>query len=364
MSQLSSPDKTFTVGAGHSVGKHQRISLLLPAVCLFIIMLAGLASLALGDTLFSWSAVFQALTSSEDSMTRFIIMELRMPRLLTGLLAGAALGMAGCIVQSITRNPLGTPDLMGVSAGASFAIVLGFVVLSLPPSAMLVMGTAGGFAAGFLTFAIAWKTHLNPIHLTLSGMSIALFFTAGLTLLLVSADSDVNGLYYWLAGSLLNRTWQHVNQLWLFVFLGLGMGVIFSRPLNLLMLDDMTSRALGFPVQRWRLILGLTSVVLTAATVAVAGPISFVGLVAPHAVKLLLKQYLSRSSLSDAAESAQPLQMDHRILLPLSAIVGATLVCVADLVARIQEVPVGILCILTGGPLFVYLIRKQGGYDH
>ncbi len=335
---------------------------------------ASLASLAMGDTPLSYSQVVQALndsTDSTDSFEAFIVQELRLPRLVTGLLAGAALGMAGALVQAITRNPLGTPDLMGVSAGASFAIVLGFVLLGLSPASLLALGTLGGFIAGLLTFAIAWKTHLNPIHLTLSGMSIALFFTAGITILLISADADANGIYYWLAGSLMNRTWQHVEQLYPFVGIGLILGILFSRPLNLLMLDDITSRSLGLPVQRWRLLLGFTAVVLTAATVAVAGPISFIGLVAPHIVKLALKlKSLPDQTMQPEAQALKPIQphkqtqdhkqtLDHKIILPLSALTGATLVCLADWGAKFQEVPVGILCILLGGPLFVYLIRKQ-----
>ena len=320
-------------------------------LCFVTATLAGICSLTIGEFEFSGQQVFNYLWHPEENTPSFVIWQLRLPRMLTGILAGAALGMAGAIVQSITRNPLGSPSLMGVTSGAAFAIVFSFVFFDFSTKYILAFGTVGGLLAALLTFAIAWKTHLSPIHLTLSGMSISLFFMAGITVLLVSANSDTAGIYYWLAGSLANRTWQHVNQLYPYVLLGLILGISFSRPLNLLMLDDITSRSLGVTVQWWRLILGFTAVLLTAATVSVAGPISFVGLISPHLVRFYFK--------SQKSEPQKHYCNDHLVLLPCSALVGAALVSCADLLAKYQEIPVGILCILIGGPLFVYLIRKQ-----
>ncbi|GAA3561830.1 MULTISPECIES: FecCD family ABC transporter permease [Marinobacter] len=316
--------------------------------CLLLAAAATLISLAWGERWLAPQQVLQALRDSGDGVDGFVVQQLRLPRAVTAVLVGAALGMAGTLVQSITRNPLGTPDLMGVSAGASFAIVLGYLVLGLPPATLLPLGTAGGFAAGLLTFAVAWQTRLNPTYLLLAGMSIALFFFAAITLLLVTADTGANGIYYWLTGSLMNRTWDHVHQLYPLVVPGLVLGMAFARVLDLLTLDELTTAAVGLPVQRWRLVLGLLAVVLTAATVAVAGPIGFVGLVAPHLVRLALRR---------SAGGALP----HRWLLPLSALTGAALVALADCVARLVGVPVGILCVLLGGPLLVLLVRRQGG---
>lgn len=320
-------------------------------LCTVALLLASIGSLALGDFELSLQQITHALLVPSDDVTRFVVWELRLPRLITGLLAGSALGMAGAIVQSITRNPLGSPSLMGVSAGAAFAIVCSFVFFDFSTSSTLIFGTLGGMAAALLTFSIAWKTLLSPIHLTMAGMSVSLFFAAGITVLLVSTNTDAAGMYYWLAGSLANSTWQHVIQLSPYVLTGLILGVSFAKPLNLLMLDDVTSRSLGVPIHWWRLILGTVAVMLTAATVSVAGPISFVGLIAPHTVRF----YFNNQKNSEQRQYRN----EHQILLPCSALVGGTLVCCADLLAKYQEVPVGILCILIGGPLFVYLIRKQ-----
>lgn len=326
---------------------------LMGSICLLIIALTSLIFLTLSDEPLSWSEKLQTLLASEDSLERFIIMELRLPRLITAGLAGAALGLAGCLVQGGTRNPLGSPDLMGVSSGASLAIVLAGAFLGLSPALALPFGIAGGFIAGLITFTIAWKTQLSPLHLTLSGMSIALFSSACMTLLLVAASSDVNGIYYWLAGSLQNRTWVEAHLLLPFVLTGFVLSLLTHRPLDLLMLDDISCRAIGLSVQRWRLFLGLIAVMLTAATVSVAGPLSFVGLIAPHIARQLLSLY-SKSDTSGISCGSS-----HRQRLPLSMMTGATLVCVADTFAMMLTVPVGILCILTGGPLFVYLIRQQ-----
>ncbi len=313
--------------------------------CFMILLLAGVISLGMGDMKISATNVVQSLITDSDTNQNFVIWELRMPRYVLGLLVGASLGMAGTIVQSITRNPLGSPSLLGVTSGAAFAIVASFVLFDFTTSDRLMFGTAGGFFAALLTFSIAWKTHLNPLHLTLAGISIGIFFSAGITLLLIASHTEANGIYYWLTGSLANRTWQHVDQLYLFALSGLLMGSCCSQQLNLLRLDDNISRSLGLQVHKWRLVLGIIAVTLTSATVAVAGPVAFIGLIAPH---------IARFSLGGT-----PAAMEHKVLLPLSALIGATLIAVADLLAKVQEVPVGILCILLGGPLFVHLIRKQ-----
>lgn len=332
------------------IGCYQAVLPLL-GYCSVALISAGVGSLMLGDFQLSATQVWRGLLSSDASQSDFVVWQLRLPRLVLALLSGAALGMAGAIVQSITRNPLASPSLIGVSSGAAFAIVLSTIFFGFSNTGIVLFGTAGGLLAALLTFSIAWKTHLSPLHVTLAGMSISLFFAAGITLLLVAANSDSAGIYYWLAGSLANRTWQHVAQLYPFVLVGLLLGIACARPLNILMLDDVTSRSLGVPVKWWRLSLGFVAVLLTGATVAVAGPISFVGLIAPH----LSRFYFNRQTASPMQNYGQ----DHKVLLPCSALVGATLVCCADLLAKYQEVPVGILCILFGGPLFVYLIRKQ-----
>ncbi|MFN3987333.1 MAG: FecCD family ABC transporter permease [Rhodocyclaceae bacterium] len=316
------------------------------AACILLLGLATVGALGFGDYPIPFGALTQVLLFGGASDRAFIIHELRLPRLLTGLLAGAGLGMAGAIVQSITRNPLGEPSLMGVTAGSAFAMVVCMTLFDLTAPVMLAWGTIGGLCAALLTFGISYRMRLEPLYLTLTGMSVNLFFAAAIIVLLVSSKVEANGIYYWLTGSLANRTWQHVHLLWPWALLGLGLGIGLARILDLLSLDDAVLASLGLRVQRWRLMLGLAAVILTAATVAATGPIAFIGLVSPHIVRFGLGQRGGT--------------LGHARLLPLSALVGASLVCTTDLIAKWQEVPVGILCVLLGGPLLVHLINKRG----
>ncbi|WP_218884235.1 FecCD family ABC transporter permease [Burkholderia guangdongensis] len=301
------------------------------------------AAVALGEFDVPLASVARAFIHDDGSDATFVIRELRLPRLLTGMLAGGALGLAGAIVQAVTRNPLGEPGLLGVTAGAAFATVLCMTYLNLSTPAELVLGTAGGIVAATITLAIGMGARLDPLYLTLTGMSVNLFFAAAIILMLVCASVEVNGIYYWLTGSLINRTWDHVAMLWPWVMSGLALGLAFAGRLDALMLDEDMLAAVGMRVASWRLLFGIIAVLLTAATVAATGPITFVGLVAPHLVRFGLG---ARAS-------------GHRVLLPLSAWVGASLVSAADLIAKWQEIPVGILCVLLGGPMLVYLIGKR-----
>lgn len=307
------------------------------------ITLVGTFSLTVGDFPLTLSDVLSAFDSQHQA--HFIVADMRLPRLVTAVLVGASLGMAGAIIQTAMRNPLGSPELTGVSGGASFGIVAGVVIFALAPSELLLLGTLGGLVAGGITYFIGRKTQFNPIHLTLAGMCVSLFFVAATTLLLVSASADANGLYYWLTGNLMNRTWVHVSQLFPFVAVCALLYRFITRPLNIARLGDQHAHALGFDLSKWRLLTGIIAILLTAATVAVAGPISFVGLVAPHVTRLVLAErngYLS-----------------HERLLPFSSLVGITLLVTTDLFSRLLGVPVGILCLLMGGPVLIVLIRSK-----
>ncbi len=339
-----------TCSAGREVNK-QALLLGYSLVIVFLLSLMAWSALTIGDFQLTNMQIINSLLQvfSFDSATlntnEFIVLDMRFPRMLTGVLAGAALAISGTIIQAISRNPLGSPDLVGVSSGASFFVVLGVVVFNLPISALLVVGTLGGFFAGSMTFFLAWRVGLSPLQITLSGICIGLFFNAAITLLLLAGEADINGLYYWLAGSLNNTGWRHVDQLYPFVLFGLVASFLCYRVLDMLTLDEITSQALGLNLLKWRLILGVISVILTAATVATAGPIAFIGLVAPHIVQLFFRPFLGKLS--------------HQIILPLTALTGAFLVVIADVLAKLLQVPVGILCILTGGPLLIILIKRQ-----
>lgn len=306
---------------------------------------AAVLSLKLGELPLQLSQLFDALSNRADSRTRFVVLELRMPRLITAILAGAALGLAGSLMQALTRNPLASPGIMGITPSVSLGVVIGIVAFNLSQTGMLLAGMASGMGCGLLLFLLSHRQKLQPLHLTLTGVSISLFATAAILTLLVTASAEANGLYFWLTGSLINRTWQHADHLLLYIPLTLLLSLLCFKPLNLMRLSDDHCQALGLKLQQWRVLTALIVVLLISATVTVTGPIGFVGLVSPHLVRLSLKKPFGA--------------LDYKLLLPLSTLVGASLLTVADTFSRLNEIPVGILVACVGAPIFLYLIREE-----
>ncbi|KZN33984.1 hypothetical protein N480_22605 [Pseudoalteromonas luteoviolacea S2607] len=316
----------------------------LSLVGLGILLLSLLFSVSIGDYQVSLSEVWSVLIAPSDSLASFVVWELRMPRLILAVLAGATLGTSGAIIQAVTQNELASPSLVGVSSGAALAIVMVIVFTDLSTRYHFLAGILGGATAMAITLWLSWKQTLEPVNLILSGLCISLFCAAATTLLLISVSTDTRGLFYWLLGSVANRTWQHVVLLAPIALIGFAFCVFLARPLTVLQLDSAVVKSIGGQVKRWRIQALVIAVVLTSATVSVTGPIAFVGLVAPHLCRMLLPKHLA---------------YDYRCVLFGSAMSGAVLVSVSDLLANYQEIPVGILCVLFGGPSLVCLIRSR-----
>lgn len=318
------------------------VDLCLVGLCMLILSL--LLSVSIGDYQLSLKELCSVLVSPSESLASFVVWELRMPRLVLAMIAGAALGMAGAITQAVTQNELASPSLVGVSAGAALAIVLLLVFTSLSTHYHFIAAIFGGTIAMSITLWLSWQHKLAPVNLILSGLCVSLFCAAATTLLLISVSTDTRGLFYWLLGSVANRTWQHVSLLAPITLLGLVVCVFLARPLTVLQLDSEVAKSIGGQVQQWRIQALALAVVLTSATVSVTGPIAFVGLVAPHLCRTLLPKHLA---------------YEYRYVLFGSALSGAVLVSVSDLLANYQEIPVGILCVLFGGPSLVWLIHTR-----
>ncbi|OCQ21429.1 hypothetical protein A7985_12510 [Pseudoalteromonas luteoviolacea] len=313
-------------------------------VGLGILLLSLLLSLSIGDYQLSLHEVWSVLTAPSDSLASFVVWELRMPRLVLAIIAGATLGTSGAIIQAVTQNELASPSLVGVSSGAALAIVMVIVFTGLTAHYYFLAGILGGAVAMTITLWLSWKQKLEPVNLILSGLCISLFCAAATTLLLISVSTDTRGLFYWLLGSVANRTWQHVSLLAPIALIGFVLCIFLARPLTVLQLDTAVIKSIGGHVKRWRVQALAVAVVLTSATVSVTGPIAFVGLVAPHICRTLLPKHLA---------------YEYRYVLFGSALSGAVLVSASDLLANYQEIPVGILCVLFGGPSLVWLIRSR-----
>ncbi|GAA3869182.1 iron chelate uptake ABC transporter family permease subunit [Streptomyces lacrimifluminis] len=276
-----------------------------------------------------------------------VVNELRVPRIVLGALVGAALGLAGSLVQSVTRNPLASPDVIGVGHGAAAATVLALTTGTVAsPGAMPAVSVAGGLAAAALVYVLAWRRGMQASRFVLTGVGIGVALSAVVQLYL--ADSELEAaeqVKLWLTGSLNGRGWEQAGPLGVVLLLCLPALVWASRALRPLGLDADTAAALGVRVQRTQLGLTVLGVVLAATATGAAGPIGFVALTAPQ-----LARRLTRAP-----------------QLPLlgSALTGAVVLVGADLVARTLlpplEIPVGALTALVGGPYLLWLLAAPGG---
>lgn len=309
-----------------------------------LLMVLFVVGLMAGSRWLSPALVVAAMDGSSDLLTRISVMELRLPRNLLGILGGAALGVAGAVMQGVTRNPLASPGLTGVIASAALAVV-SLRTLSTPGALWLpLMALAGGLAGGVLTFTIAGRRQLQPERVVLAGIAVTSLATALTTGLLLVSGAEAAELYYWLAGSLMGRGWLQVQLVLPWLLLPLAALLVMQRPFRLLQLDDDLALAMGLAVGRWRLTFLLLALLLAAALVAFTGPIVFIGLVAPHIARRLIGN-----------------QIQH--WLPLSALFGGLLLLAADILARQlafpQELPVGMLTALIGAPWLIYLLNAR-----
>jgi iron complex transport system permease protein len=258
---------------------------------------------------------------------------------------GANLGIAGVLLQGITRNPLGDPHILGFSAGAGVAAVGLLRVAPEVPLALVPAAAFGGaLASAALVYALAWRGGISPVRFALAGVAVAALFTALSTALIATSKLFTQAALAFLAGGLYQRGWEHVHQVWPYTLVGGVIALIVADSLNVLALGDDVARGLGMRVERTRALLAALAAVLTGAAVAVAGLVAFVGLVVPHIARLLVGS-------------------DQRAVLPLSALLGALLLVLSDSVARVVvapgEIPVGIVTAIVGAPVLLILIRTR-----
>ncbi|CAM4044535.1 MULTISPECIES: Fe(3+) dicitrate ABC transporter permease subunit FecD [Lelliottia] len=314
------------------------------AIVIFIALaLAGTSALSLqmGVITVPWRALLTDWQTGREY--HYVLTAYRLPRLLLALFVGAALAVAGVLVQGIVRNPLASPDILGVSHAASLASVGALLLLpSLPVITLPLLAFAGGMAGLILLRMLADTS--QPMKLALTGIALSACWASLTDYLMLSRPQDVNSALLWLTGSLWGRDWSFVKIAvpLLILFLPLSLG--FCRDLDLLALGDARATTLGVSVPRTRLGALLLAVAMTSTGVAVCGPISFIGLVVPHMVR----------SITGGR---------HRWLLPISALTGALLLVVADLLARIihppLELPAGVLTAIIGAPWFVWLLVRM-----
>lgn len=324
----------------------QRTMGLLVAVVLLVA--ATLASLAIGNRAIDPFTVLGALTRyDDDNPLHLMVLELRVPRTLLGIVVGAALAVCGALIQAFTRNPLADPGILGVNAGASFAVTFAVGVLGLTtPGAYVPFALGGAFVLTVLVYALGsvGSSGASPMKLTLAGVALGVAFTGFTTAIVLRDRSTLDVMRFWGVGSIGGHT---LDQLaWAVPLIGIGLliAVLCARSLNALALGDDLAQALGARVRSTRVLVIIAVTLLAGTCVAAAGPIAFVGLMIAHIVRWFTGP-------------------DQRWVLAYSMIVGPTFLLLADILGRIVlpngELRVGIVTGLLGAPVLIALVRRK-----
>lgn len=293
-------------------------------------------------------SLLSGATALQDIEQDFVLWDYRLPRIFIALLAGAGLGLAGALIQGVIRNPLASPDIIGITQGAGLAATAMLVFWpDLPFGWLIPAAVLGGLLAALAVWKLAWRHRAEPARLALIGIALGAWLAAVTDWLLVSHPLEINAALVWLTGSLWGRGWEYVWLLAPVLMVLIPLGLMLAYRLDLLALGDEAAEGLGAGVLRTRQMALLVAVLLSAVSVAVCGTLSFVGLVAPHLARLLVGA-------------------DHRRMLPVSAGIGALLVLVADMLARTLapplELPAGVLTALIGAPYFLFLLTRYKGW--
>ncbi len=314
-------------------------------VLLILLAVLSVVAVAVGSAGYSVEQILRAVFSGEQSTVKVIIVNLRLPRLLLAILIGASLSASGALLQSVMRNPLADPGTIGVSAGAGTAATTILLLFPSLTNSVPLFAFGGAALACALIYTMAWKGGIDPVRIILSGVAINTVLSAYNSLLQLLYSDSLQGVLAFMNGSLSGRSWAQVRILAVYAGIGLVLSFMCIKSANTLQLGDEMAKSLGVNVNASRLFLSAVSAFLAAATVSVAGMIGFVGLVVPHIARLLVGS-------------------DYKAMLPTSVLLGAVVLLAADTVGRTivpgMEIPVGIVMSVTGGPFFLYMLRKKG----
>ncbi|MBA0125060.1 iron chelate uptake ABC transporter family permease subunit [Haloechinothrix sp. YIM 98757] len=305
---------------------------------------ATVASLALGDFTMTVTDVLSVFTGRSSPMLAHVVVDMRLPRALTAAGVGAALAISGMILQRLAHNPLVSPDIIGINAGATTAAVCAIVALTGSTRQVTGAALAGAVGTALLLYLLAYRRGVAGYRLVLVGIGLTAMLTSVTSYLITRTDLNTAArAMIWLTGSLANRSWDHVGIIWLGLAVLAPIALALTRQLRLLQLGDDTAAALGGRVQLARAALLFTAAATAAGATAVAGPVAFVALVAPQIVRRLLRE--------------------RAVALLPAAACGALLVLGADLLARTAfggtELPVGVLTGVLGAPYLLYLLTRM-----
>ncbi|MFE7108466.1 FecCD family ABC transporter permease [Streptomyces sp. NPDC057575] len=317
------------------------------AAAVVALLVAVLLSLAVGARSIPPSEVFDVLLHGGRSDNAEVIRNMRVPRTLIGLMVGAALAIAGTVLQGITRNPIADPGILGISQGASVGVVLAIAYAGVHSLTGYVwFGFAGAAIASVAVYAIAssGRGGATPVKLALGGAAINALLVSVVSAVLTTKASALDEFRFWQVGSIAGREAEVAQQIWPFLLVGILLVLSVARGLDALALGEDVAKGLGQNVAAVRVVGGIGATVLTGAGVAAAGPIAFIGLAVPHIARAVVGS-------------------DHRWVLPMAALIGPVMLLVSDVIGRVlfppSEVPAGVMTALIGVPFLVALVRRK-----
>jgi iron complex transport system permease protein len=289
------------------------------------------------------------ITPTWPNALETIILEIRLPRVILAGVVGAALAIAGATYQGLFRNPLADPYLIGVAQGAALGAVIGFLLpvtwLGIGFGTVPIFAFTGALVSVVIVYTLARVGGALPVTtLILAGVALGAFLMAIVSYLVITSEEEIHGIMFWLMGSFSLSQWSEVKFVLPSVVVGVVIILLYARSLNVMQLDEAQAQQLGVNVEKLKLILLMAATLITAAAVSFVGIIGFVGIIIPHAVRLIWGP-------------------DHRFLLPLSVLTGAIFLILADIVARTalapSEIPIGVITAFCGVPFFLYLLRRR-----
>lgn len=315
-------------------------------LCLALLSIMAIFSISLGAKSIAFSKVIDVLLGNvPDSLEAAIILQ-RIPRTVFGILAGGALGISGALMQSITRNPIADPSILGVNTGASLFVVAGIAFFNITVAYQYIwLAIIGAGVTAVFVYSVAsmGKDGATPLKLALSGSAVSIVLGSLVSTIMLPNNRVMEAFRFWQVGSIGSATWESIMLISPFLIVGFIISMFISGYLNNLALGDEAATALGTNVVMTRTIGALSSVLLCGATTALAGPIGFVGLIIPHIIRLIFGSEMSK-------------------MLPLSFLGSAILMLISDIIGRVISLPgeteVGIVTAVLGAPVFILAIRK------
>jgi iron complex transport system permease protein len=346
---VSGDRANMTVSIATRAGRGESIRTLSLVLLFCLVVLTAIWGMTVGSSMLPAAQVIDAFVRYDGSREHVVVVFVRLPRVLAGVLVGASLAVAGAIMQAATNNPLASPGLLGINAGAAFAVVMAIILVDAQSSSSHAWYAFAGAAVAAVAVYAAGSVGpggATPLKLALAGAVLSSFLTALTTAVLIFDRGTLDQIRLWSAGSLAGRPLSSALEIAPYTIIGLGAAFLFRRQVMTLSLGADIARSVGQNALLWRALAAGMVVLLAGSAVALAGPIGFVGLVVPHIARLIVRA-------------------DYRWVIPFSALGGALLLVSADGLARYalpqQTLPVGVTMALIGAPFFIYLARYRIG---